>query len=48
MRALDGKEQVTLSRLLLKLRQGDVVRFVREIRMYDEEDWDEVMREGRK
>jgi MarR family transcriptional regulator, 2-MHQ and catechol-resistance regulon repressor len=48
MRALDGKEQVTLSRLLLKLRQGDVGRFVREIRMYDEEDWDEVMREGRK
>jgi hypothetical protein len=37
---------VTLSRLLLKLREGDVVRFVREIRMYDEEDWDEVMKEG--
>jgi hypothetical protein len=45
MRALDGKEQVTLSRLLLKLRQGDIVRFVREIRMYDEEDWDEVVRD---
>ena len=39
---LDGREQVTLSRLLLKLRTGDVVKFVREIRMYDDEDWERV------
>jgi len=31
MRALDGREQDTLSRLCRKLRQGDVVKFVREI-----------------
>ncbi len=37
MRVLDGREQVTLSWLLLKLRKGDVVKFVREIRMYDDE-----------
>lgn len=42
MRVLDGREQVTLSRLLLKLRKGDVVKFVREIRMYDDEDWERV------
>ena len=35
MRVLDGRDQVTLSRLLLKLRKGDVVKFVREIRTYD-------------
>jgi hypothetical protein len=33
MRVLDGREQVTLSRLLLKLRKGDVVKFVPEIRI---------------
>jgi len=43
MRVLDGREQVTLSRLLRKLRKGDVVKFVREIRMYDDEDWDRVV-----
>jgi hypothetical protein len=43
MRALDGREQVTLIRLLQKLRKGDVVKFVREIRMYDKEDWEEVL-----
>jgi hypothetical protein len=43
MRALDGREQVTLIRLLEKLRKGDVVKFVKEIRMYDEEDWEEVL-----
>jgi hypothetical protein len=43
IRALDGREQVTLIRLLEKLRKGDVVKFVKEIRMYDEEDWEEVL-----
>jgi hypothetical protein len=28
---LDGREQQTLSRLLQKLREGDIVKFVREI-----------------
>ena len=45
MRVLDGREQVTLSRLLLKLKKGDVVKFVREIRMYDDEDWERVMKD---
>ena len=43
MRVLDGREQVTLSRLLQKLRKGDVVQFVREIRRYDDENWDRVV-----
>ena len=43
MRVLDGREQVTLSRLLQKLRKRDVVQFVREIRMYDDENWDRVV-----
>jgi DNA-binding MarR family transcriptional regulator len=33
MRVLDGREQQTLSRLLQKLREGDIVKFVREIRI---------------
>ena len=33
MRVLDGREQQTLSRLLQKLREGDIVKFVKEIRM---------------
>ena len=45
MRVLDGREQVTLSRLLLKFRKGDVVKFVREIRMYDDEDWERVVKD---
>jgi hypothetical protein len=32
-----------LIRVLEKLRKGDVMKFVREIRMYDEEDWEEVL-----
>ncbi|MGA8142597.1 MAG: MarR family transcriptional regulator [Candidatus Acidiferrales bacterium] len=44
MRTLDGREQVTLSRLLQKLRAGDIAKFVREVRMYDEEDWPKVMK----
>jgi MarR family 2-MHQ and catechol resistance regulon transcriptional repressor len=39
MHVLDGREQETLSRLLQKLRVGDIIRFVREITMnrYDED-----------
>jgi DNA-binding MarR family transcriptional regulator len=33
MRVLDAREQVTLSRILQKLRAGDVIKFVQEIRM---------------
>jgi hypothetical protein len=33
MRTLDGREQETLRRLLQKLREGDIVKFVEEIRM---------------
>jgi len=43
MRVLDGQEQVTLSRLLQKLRKGDIVQFLREIRTYDDENWDRVL-----
>jgi DNA-binding MarR family transcriptional regulator len=38
MRALDGREQETLSRLCRKLREGDVVKFWREMRYLDEEE----------
>ena len=37
MRALEGREQHTLSRLCKKLRQGDILRFVQEFRRCD---WD--------
>jgi MarR family transcriptional regulator, 2-MHQ and catechol-resistance regulon repressor len=37
MRVLDGREQNTLSRLCQKLREGDVLKFIREIRIEDEE-----------
>lgn len=33
MRAIDGREQQTLSRICQKLREGDIVKFVREITM---------------
>jgi hypothetical protein len=33
MKVLDGREQVTLSRLCRKLREGDIVKFVQEITM---------------
>jgi len=36
MRAIDAREQETLSRICRKLREGDVLKFVREIRMEDE------------
>lgn len=38
MRALDGREQESLSRICRKLREGDVVRFWREMRRLDEEE----------
>jgi DNA-binding Lrp family transcriptional regulator len=44
MLALDGREQVTLSRLLQKLREGDARKFLREFRIYDEEDWRTVVK----
>ncbi len=37
MRALDGREQETMSRLCRKLRAGDAAKFLREIRMMDED-----------
>ena len=38
MEVLDGREQTTLSRLCRKLREGDVVKFVKELMVKDE--WD--------
>lgn len=38
MRALDGRQQETLSELCRKLREGDVVRFVSEMEHEDEEE----------
>jgi MarR family transcriptional regulator, 2-MHQ and catechol-resistance regulon repressor len=35
MRALEGREQETLSRLCRKLKEGDIVKFFKEIRMRD-------------
>ncbi len=34
LRALDGREQETMSRLLRKLREGDVLKFVKEMRVF--------------
>jgi DNA-binding MarR family transcriptional regulator len=34
--ALDSREQMSLSRMCRKLREGDIVKFYREIRMQDE------------
>ncbi len=38
MRTLNGTEQESLARLCRKLREGDIVKFVREIRMEEPED----------
>jgi hypothetical protein len=38
MRALDGREQQTLSRLCRKLRERDVLRFVKEIMHRDSDE----------
>jgi|HubBroStandDraft_6_1064221.scaffolds.fasta_scaffold05286_7 DNA-binding MarR family transcriptional regulator len=40
MRALDGREQLTLCRLLRKLRRGDPVRWIRELHRKDEGAWE--------
>jgi hypothetical protein len=37
MRVLDAREQGSLSRICRKLQEGDVLKFVREITMEDEE-----------
>ena len=42
MRVLEGREQVTLSRQLLKLRKGDVASLCGRIWMYDDQDWERV------
>jgi DNA-binding MarR family transcriptional regulator len=40
MRALEGREQVTLSRLCRKLKEGDADRFIREITVrHPGEEW---------
>ncbi len=36
MRALDGREQESLSKMCEKLREGDAVKFLREMQMMDE------------
>ena len=42
MRALDAREQVTLARLCWKLRRGDIVKFVKDIRtMHPDEFYEE-------
>jgi len=38
MRALDGREQESLSKMCEKLREGDVAKFLHEIQMMDEEE----------
>ena len=37
MRVLDGREQLSLSRLCQKVRTGDIFKFLREMQMVDEE-----------
>jgi DNA-binding MarR family transcriptional regulator len=39
MRALDGRQQETLRRLCARLREGDIVKFIEEMRMKGEEEW---------
>ncbi|MGH9735392.1 MAG: hypothetical protein ACRD8A_12485 [Candidatus Acidiferrales bacterium] len=38
MQALEGREQLSLSKLCGKLRRGDVMRFVHELMMEDAEE----------
>jgi len=40
MRAIDGRQQETLSQICRRLRAGDALKFVKEIMMEDEE-WGE-------
>jgi DNA-binding MarR family transcriptional regulator len=46
MRALDGREQQTLSRLCRKLQEGDPLRFFREIKRFDWDDEEQDRRVG--
>jgi enoyl-CoA hydratase/carnithine racemase len=46
MRALDGREQESLSEMCEKLRKGDAVKFLREMQMMDEEQEAADFREG--
>jgi DNA-binding MarR family transcriptional regulator len=39
MRVLDAREQESLARLCGKLREGDIVKFVKDIRVVDREWW---------
>ncbi len=42
MRALDGREQLTLTRLCIKLRRGNIVRFAMEAKCWErDENWAE-------
>ncbi|HEY4739698.1 MAG TPA: hypothetical protein VIH76_03795 [Candidatus Acidoferrales bacterium] len=44
MRALDGREQLTLTRLCMKLRRGNILKFALELRWWErDEDWAEVV-----
>jgi len=44
MRALDGREQLTLTRLCMKLRRGNILKFALEARWWErDEDWAEVV-----
>ena len=44
MRALEGREQLTLTRLCMKLRRGNVLKFALEARWWErDEDWAEVV-----
>ncbi len=45
MRALDGREQESISRVCRKLREGDPVKFFGEIMMMDEEEEAEELRQ---
>jgi len=39
MRVLDGREQMTLCRLLWKLKRGDPIKFYKDFRMWDRAEW---------
>lgn len=44
MRALEGREQLTLTRLCMKLRRGNVLKFALEARWWErDDDWAEVV-----
>ncbi|HUA01893.1 MAG TPA: MarR family transcriptional regulator [Candidatus Aquilonibacter sp.] len=45
MRALDGREQESISAVCRKLREGDIFKFLREMQMMDEEGEAEQLRE---